>query len=185
MDPIQEATEEIESREAGDDFSYRQIAKKYGVVRSTLQRRHRDQMRTRTDSHLLLDPQRETELVQYIETLTERRTPPTREMIRGFASTLASREVSESWVTRFLRRNPSHLISRWQRGMDRDRHKADSEAKYSLYFDLLHDKMKEYEVEARQTYNMDEKGFMIGVTGRSKRVFDKKLYEQKAVKAAI
>jgi hypothetical protein len=28
MDPIQEANEEIELREADDDFSYRQIAKK-------------------------------------------------------------------------------------------------------------------------------------------------------------
>jgi hypothetical protein len=33
MDPIQEAIECIESREAGDDFSYRQVAKKFGVDR--------------------------------------------------------------------------------------------------------------------------------------------------------
>jgi hypothetical protein len=69
--------------------------------------------------------------------------------------------------------------------MDRVRHKADSVDKYNMYFDLLHDKMKEYEVEPRQIYNMDEKGFMIGVTGRSKRVFDKGLYMQKGVTAAV
>lgn len=63
MDPIQEAIEEIESCEADDDFSYRQIAKQYGVVRSTLQRRHRDQMRTRELTHLALNPQHEYELV--------------------------------------------------------------------------------------------------------------------------
>jgi hypothetical protein len=69
--------------------------------------------------------------------------------------------------------------------MDRDRHKADLVAKYSLYFDLLHDKMKEYDVLPGQIYNMDEKGFMISVTGRLKRVFDKGLYGQKGVTAAV
>jgi hypothetical protein len=69
--------------------------------------------------------------------------------------------------------------------MDRDRHKADSEAKYSSYFKLLHDKMKEYNVQPSHIFNMDEKGFMIGVLGRSKRVFDKKLYDQKGVTAAM
>ena len=61
--------------------------------------------------------------------------------------------------------------------MDRDRHKADSEAKYSLYFELLHDKMKEYNVQPSHIFNLDEKGFMIRVLRRSKRVFDKKIYD--------
>ncbi|KAF7564382.1 uncharacterized protein PtrM4_152110 [Pyrenophora tritici-repentis] len=106
-------------------------------------------------------------------------------MIRNFASSLVGREVLESWVTRFINRNPTHLISRWQTGMDRNRHKADSEAKYSLYFELLHDKMKEYNVEPSHIFNMDEKGFVIGVTRRSKRVFDKRIYDRRGVTAAI
>ncbi|KAI1517300.1 DDE-1 domain containing protein [Pyrenophora tritici-repentis] len=32
---------------------------------------------------------------------------------------------------------------------------------------------------------MDEKGFMIGVTGRSKRVFDKRIYDRKGITAAV
>jgi hypothetical protein len=106
-------------------------------------------------------------------------------MIRNFASSLAGREVSESWVTCFINRNPTYLISRWQTGMDCERHKADSEVKYSLYFKFLHDKMKEYNIDARQIYNMDEKGFMIRVTGRSKRVLDKAIYDRKEVTAAV
>jgi hypothetical protein len=31
MDPIQEATEYVESRESGDKFLYRQVAKIFGV----------------------------------------------------------------------------------------------------------------------------------------------------------
>ncbi|KAI1670085.1 Pogo transposable element [Pyrenophora tritici-repentis] len=45
--------------------------------------------------------------------------------------------------------------------------------------------MKEYEVQPTHVFNMDEKGFQIGTLGRSKRVFDKVLYDQKGVRAAL
>jgi hypothetical protein len=45
--------------------------------------------------------------------------------------------------------------------------------------------MKEYEVEPRFTYNMDEKGFIIGVEGRSKRIFSKSVWMKGGCKAAI
>jgi len=154
MDPIQEAIRDIESCEPGAPFSYSQVAKKHCVDRCTLARRHQGRNQPHRLAHLSLHPQHEAELVRYIKTLTERRTPPTRVMIRNFASSLVGRDVSESWVTRFINRNSTHLISRWQTGMDRNRHKADSGAKYSLYFDLLHDKMKEYDVLPGQIYNM-------------------------------
>jgi hypothetical protein len=38
---------------------------------------------------------------------------------------------------------------------------------------------REYEVLPENMYNMDEKGFMIGVTGRSKRIFSKTAWEKK------
>jgi hypothetical protein len=69
--------------------------------------------------------------------------------------------------------------------MDRNCHKADSEAKYSLSFDLLHGKVKDYDLLPERIFNMDEKGFMIGVMGRSKRVFDKKVYKSKEATAAV
>jgi hypothetical protein len=45
--------------------------------------------------------------------------------------------------------------------------------------------MKQYDVQPRHCYNMDEKGFMIGVTGRSKRVFTRRQWEKKAVRASL
>jgi hypothetical protein len=64
------------------------------------------------------------------------------------------------WVTRFLNRHaPDRLTTRWTTGMDRKRYKADSGAKYSLYFKLLHAKIKEYEVQPTHIFNIDEKGF--------------------------
>jgi len=69
--------------------------------------------------------------------------------------------------------------------MDRKHHKANSAAKYSLYFKLLHNKMKEYSVEPTHIFNIDKKGFQIRTLGRSKRVFDKVLDDQKGVTAAL
>jgi hypothetical protein len=41
--------------------------------------------------------------------------------------------------------------------MDRARHRADTELKYKLYFELLRDKLDQYQVEPRHIYDMDEK----------------------------
>ncbi|PVH91218.1 hypothetical protein DM02DRAFT_478523, partial [Periconia macrospinosa] len=89
MDPIQAAITDIESLKSGEPFSYTAFATKYGVVRSTLIRRHRgitrpQQVKNSDQQKLTLE--QELELVQYIKGLTERHLPPTREMIRNFAS---------------------------------------------------------------------------------------------------
>jgi hypothetical protein len=63
--------------------------------------------------------------------------------------------------------------------MDYTRHQADSEARYELYFDLVYSKIEEYDVLPGNTYNMDEKGFMIGQTERSKKVQQRELREEK------
>ena len=111
--------------------------------------------------------------------------PPTRDMIRNFASTIAQKPVSDSWVTRFINKHKDRLTPRWTTAMDSVRHAADSSDKYSLYFDLLQQKIAEYDVDTEDTYNMDEKGFMIGVVGRSKRIFSKRKWEKKEVRASL
>ncbi|KAF2622344.1 hypothetical protein BU25DRAFT_309911, partial [Macroventuria anomochaeta] len=60
-----------------------------------------------------LTPHQEDELVKYIEELTARRLPPTREMIANFASSIATEPVSKSWVTRFINNHSIHLISQY------------------------------------------------------------------------
>ena len=40
-------------------------------------------------------------------------------------------------------------------------------------------------MEPRHIYNMDEKGFLVGITSRSKRVFSRQLYERKEVTEAL
>ncbi len=133
----------------------------------------------------LLTPEEELELVAYIDELTEQHLPPTHEMVQNFASTIAKTKVSDSWVTRFLHRHDNALTSRWNSAMACDRHAADSYDKYSKYFDMLDLKIREKGIEAEHMYNMDEKGFMIGHIGRSKRIFSKAKWKTKQFKQAL
>jgi hypothetical protein len=112
--------------------------------------------------------------VLYIKDLTRRRLPPTRDMGRDFASTIAHERVSESWVTRFHHRHEHNLILKWTTGMDAVRHAADSQHKYELCFNYLYSKIREYNIQPRNSYNIDEMGFMIGVIGRAKRLFSRR-----------
>jgi hypothetical protein len=84
MSPIEEALLEIESLKPGEDFQYTTIARRHGVHRSTLSRRHRAVTASRAAvaaGQQKITPQQEAELVKYIEGLTARHLPPTREMI--------------------------------------------------------------------------------------------------------
>lgn len=132
-----------------------------------------------------LTPQQELGPVEYIKELADLRIPPTRDMIQNFGSAVAEKDLSESWVQRFLNRHRDHLTSRWSVGLDRNRHQADPLDKYDAYFNLLHLKMDEHKVEQRLSYNMDKKGFMIGVEGRSKRWFSKDVFLHGGIKEAL
>jgi hypothetical protein len=69
--------------------------------------------------------------------------------------------------------------------MDRVCHEADSEAKYKLYFDLLHQKIQKYNVNPVHTYNINEKSFLIGITSRSKQMFSNRMWEKKEVQESL
>lgn len=61
------------------------------------------------------------------------------------------------------------------------RHNADSGYQHSLYFDLLRQKTEQYDVDSHHNYNMDWKGFLIGVLSKMKRVFSSRRYEMKTL----
>ena len=69
--------------------------------------------------------------------------------------------------------------------MDRECHLADNKRKYKLYFNLLLSKMQEHEIKERNTYNMDKKGFFVGIAHRRKRIFSKAVYESGERTAAM
>jgi len=42
---------------------------------------------------------------------------------------------------------------------------------------LLHSKIEEHGINERNTYNIDKKGFFVGVANRRKRIFSKAVWE--------
>jgi hypothetical protein len=106
-------------------------------------------------------------------------------MVQYFASAIAKYEVSQSWITRFLHCYADQLTIKGSAGIDCNRHAAASYKRYKLYFDLLHSKMQEYDVQPEDTYNMNKKGFFVGITTHSNRVFSKAIWQAKECTAAI
>jgi hypothetical protein len=171
-----------------DDFNYSKYAKEYGCNRTTLSRRHRGVQGTcaaKYENDSLLNTTQRQQLIQYIKDLCKRGLPPSKPMIRNFASQIAHKQVGKNWADRFVRNNDIDLISHWASGLDRNRAKADSAFKYKLYFELLRRKIDEYNIDSRHIYNMDEKGFLIGVLSKVKRVFSKELYERGKMRSIL
>tara|TARA_R110002003_G_scaffold410_1_gene19556 strand:+ start:3648 stop:5516 length:1869 start_codon:yes stop_codon:yes gene_type:complete len=188
MSGIEAAIEALESLELGESFKYSEYAKKYNCSRSTLSKRHRGVQQARATTLAngrLLNTTQEKQLVQTIHDLTARGLPPSRPMIRNFASQIANKDVGHCWANRFVQRHHIELISHWASGLDRNRFKADSAFKYSLYFELLKRKIEQYNIDSRHIYNMDEKGFLIGISSKVKRVFSRSAFEQGKLKHIV
>jgi hypothetical protein len=175
----------IWSLKEGETFSYIKVAKKHHISRTTLSTHHQGRRTTREAAHedqRFLHPRDEAELVKYIKSFTEKHCPPTRQMIINFATPLCRWEPGDTWVTRLLHRHPDDLTTAWATPMESTRYAADNYERYHLCFDLLTKKVKEFNVLPKNTYNMDEKGFMIGVIRKTKRVFDKALHKERRYK---
>ena len=185
IDPIAAA---LESLRLGESIGYSEAAKKFGVDRSTLSRRHRGltgSCAAKVESSRILSNAQEAELIRYIDELCSRALPPTRQMVRNFASEIAKKDAGKNWVDRFLKRHHHELLSHYTNGIDRNRFKADSAFKYSLYFELLRQKIDQYNVEPRHIYNMDEKGFLIGILSKQKRIFSREQYSSGKIRSLL
>ena len=182
------ALAELESLEPGKHFSYAKIAKKYGVSRSTLSRRHRGVQGSKKQQYenmQFLNAQQTKELINYINKQAKRGLFCSNEMVKNFAEEIAGKKAGKNWVSRWLKQHDDKLVSAYTTGIDSSRKKADSAFKYSLYFNALKEKMEEYDVQPEDIYNMDEKGFLIGILSKCKRIFSKESYIAEGTKQRL
>ena len=120
-------------------------------------------------------------------------------MIRNFAFNISKKMPGKNWPTCFISKYSSKLGSGFLKGFDLSRKKADSPEAYRRYFKLvcglisltfhayniqLFEKIDEYNISPQNSYNMDEKGFLIGVLRQMKRVFFKKAFKRGRIKGA-
>jgi hypothetical protein len=126
--------------EALESTNYSRIAKEYGVDRRTLARRHQGQsvdQQTYHASRQFLSKQQTKFLVKYIKALTNQGLPPTPSMVRQFAVDLTGKRPGKNWPSDFLKRHEDQLQSRYLRGFDLARKKADSYYHYKAYFEKV------------------------------------------------
>ncbi|KAF1972558.1 hypothetical protein BU23DRAFT_467686 [Bimuria novae-zelandiae CBS 107.79] len=102
--------------------------------------------------HRALTPQQEAELIKYIKGLIARYLLPIRKIIRNFALIIA-KKLAASINSNYYNANLGN--------------------KYSLYFNFLRNKIKEYNIKPCYIYNIDEKGCLISIVSRLKWVFSR------------
>jgi hypothetical protein len=77
--------------------------------------------------------------------------------------------VGEQWYRKFLRRHPD-LKAVHSRSLDYDRAKANDPNTITEYFQLVADTISKYQIKSNLIFNMDEKGFLIGLIRKSMKV---------------
>jgi hypothetical protein len=100
------------------------------------------------------------------------------DLLQGMANSLATLRAKEeedpsiaylgkNWIKRFLSRHPS-IGARYCGQIDRQRAHASNLNTLRDYFRKLQLVLRKYKIEAKDTYNMDEKGFILGFSARSR-----------------
>jgi hypothetical protein len=181
MDQFELALRALHSLEPGEKPNISLVARTYGVDRSQLSRRFRGISGSKEEQYnnqRLLSKEQSTALIKWVNQLTERGLPPTNAMLENFAREISGKEPGKNWVSRWKKAHSNKVISVYSKGLDLERKMADSAYKYALYFRLIGQKIEQYNLGPEQIYNMDEKGFMLGVTTKTKRIFTRRKYEQ-------
>ena len=175
MASIDEAIAFLKSSKS-DNIS--EAARRFNINRSTLSKRFRGKTRSTAQGYQmqqLLRYKQELMLVKQINKLSEWCLPPTPSMVKAWTATLCGTEPGKNWSAGFRDRHKDELDCRYLNTIDLERHKAETESSYRQYFDVLKQKISQYDIQPHNCYNMDEKGFLIGHLQKVKRIFPKAL----------
>lgn len=121
--------------------NYGTTAKKYGLVRTTLWRRHTAQTVSRSEataeSRQVLNGAQEKVLLGYIGRLVARSAPPTPAIVRNIAEAIHGAQLGKNWVTRFIHRHSLHLKSINMGNIDNLRRKVEYAPTFQLFYELV------------------------------------------------
>ena len=116
-------------------------ARQYNIARETLSKRFRgktgpNQEATSYARKQLTDTQEET-LITYINKLNDRGFPPTPQILKNIAESIAHTALGPNWVARFCRRYRTRLASVYLRTIDHKRKLADNSQHFEHFFRLV------------------------------------------------
>ena len=110
--------------------NYTEIAKKYGLIDTTLARRHKGETtsydESRSEHQRLLTNAQEALLIEHIKKLADRSILLAPRIIRNLVVELTKHDVGQNWVQRFEMRHEDELKAIYMRSIDHARYIADN-----------------------------------------------------------
>jgi IS5 family transposase len=165
---------------AAEGTALSELALKYGVPRTTLGDRLRGglSMRQAKAGKQALLPYQEKALVKWVAQMEATGFPPRLDLFKAVAAELAKKraedegdpklaKIGTTWQRGFLDRHPE-LSAKYATKLDVPRAIASQPGPIRHYFGVLGRLRKQYKFKKENTYNMDEKGFMLGMGARVK-----------------
>jgi hypothetical protein len=155
--------------------------------RTTIARRAKGKIQPRQQYRKqcgLLTQIQEQQLLQFINNLTQRGLPPNHFNVRVFAQNICGKWPGKNWASSFVKRHQDLLASEYLVGFDISRKRADNWWLINNYFNLVQEKWKEHDYLPKNIYNMDEKGFLIGVLKKTRRIFTRSWKKQGKLQGA-
>jgi hypothetical protein len=141
MDHNARIAEAITDLESQDRPNIAATARRYRIARETLSKRFRgetgpNQEATSYSRKQLTDTQEEA-LITYVNKLNDRGFPPTPQILKNIAESIAHTTLGRNWVARFCKRYRTRLASIYLRTIDHKRKIADNSQHFQHFFDLV------------------------------------------------
>ena len=149
--------------------------------RTTLARRAKGEIQSRRDYREkcgLLSRAQQEQLLKYIDDLTRRGLPPNHHNVRTFAFNICGVWPGKNWASRFVQQHREIITSQYLLGFDISRKRADNWWLVNQFFIIVQEKWKQYKYAPYNVYNMDEKGFLLGILQKMRRIFTRAWQEQ-------
>ena len=157
--------------------SLRKCADAFSVPYSTLRDRINGGRVARDVAHteqMLLSPQQEKSVVKWIANLDNSGFPPRVDMVHTLCRQLMERQdptklphIGKKFITRFLNRHPE-LVTKFSTQVNKQRALAFDSTVIRRCYDRLKPVMQRRNITPENTYNMDEKGILMGSAAKVK-----------------
>ena len=154
-----------------------QAAGRYGVAERTLHNRKNKGRQSSQKAHLkecILNPAQEQALVKWACFQDDRGIPPRLDLLKDKAQAILQeiqpgQALGKRWMDRFIKRH-SELQTRFSQRLERQRSVASNPRVLEHHFRLFEKALKEYKIKEVNIWNMDEKGFLLGIAAKVKVV---------------
>jgi hypothetical protein len=146
-------------------YSLTQAAKDFDVPKTTLTERFngRSTHAQAAQDQQRLTPAQEKVLVAWIKSCGARGMGLTAQAVMEAGSMISGTELGETWYRLFIARHRLDIRGRWALGLEAPRAQCLNRTTCEEFFLLLEHIVDEYKIAPENTYNMDEKGVMMGL----------------------